>query len=280
MGPIPLPTDTTTSMSEYTPHRLLWLSYWGTIAEVTPLHPEQAYELLRKTLKVRRDFTEELSVVKLSLAQRTELLGPERAKVKPEELTAEESAKLAEAESQARLAQVRQLVGDSLDVMFFVIASNRLAIRSRLPTNRRHWFSFALHVAFLAVIAVLAISSFGTLIATWHLLGYPLLLHLTAAGAFVFLLLGFAALYIPQGRPAPDDQAISAHRWWLNRWSIWTLVLAGLVTAGTMFASMLPVLDTAGLLQAATLHRYAGLIVVVAAVTHAYNLVCVRIGWR
>jgi hypothetical protein len=160
--------------------------------------------------------------------------------------------------------------------LVYAIASNRRMV----VANRQHWFLLALYVAFLATIAVLAISSFGTLITSGHLLGYPLLLHLTAAGAFVFLLLGFAVFYIPQGIPTPNDAALNAHRWWLNRWSIWTMVLAGLVTAGTMFVSMFPLLDTKGLLETATLHRYAGLVVVVAAIIHVYSLACVRFRWR
>ncbi len=160
--------------------------------------------------------------------------------------------------------------------LIFVLATNR-----RLDNaGPRHWVSLALHLAFLSVMAVLAISSFGTLVTTGHLLGYPLLLHLMAAGAFVFLLLGFASVYLPQGTPQPNAPVMNAHRWWLNRWSVWAIVLGSLITAGTMFLSMFPILDTAGLLRAARLHRYAGLFTVVAAIVHAYSLICVRFRWR
>ena len=101
-----------------------------------------------------------------------------------------------------------------------------------------------------------------------------------AAGAFVFLLLVFALIYLPQGPPQPNATVMNAHQWWLNRWSVWALVLGSLVTAGAMFLSMLPVLDTAGLLQAARLHRYAGLFAVVAAIVHSYSLIYYRYRWR
>ncbi len=56
------------------------------------------------------------------------------------------------------------------------------------------------------------------------------------------------------------------------RLSAWLLILSSLVAAATMVISMLPVLDTQGLLQVATWHRWAGLVVVVSAVLHLLAL--------
>ena len=47
-----------------------------------------------------------------------------------------------------------------------------------------------------------------------------------------------------------------------------------------MFLSMLPILDTQGLIEMLAVHRYAGLVVVVAAVTHLYTLLMTRMGVR
>jgi hypothetical protein len=102
---------------QYTPHRVFWPSYWGTIQSdrVRVLNPEVTYELVRRELKVRRDFVEDLSEVKLSLKERTEVLGDEaRARLKPEDWTEEEQNKLAAAESAVRTKQIAERISASL----------------------------------------------------------------------------------------------------------------------------------------------------------------------
>lgn len=143
---------------------------------------------------------------------------------------------------------------------------------------RRNILSLAVYLVFLAVVVGLAVTSFGTIVQFGHMSGYALLLHVTGAGAFVFLLLAIAYLFLPRGdagRVSNNEQ-----RWWVSRWSAWALVIGGILAAGTMFLSMLPVLDTSGLLLAAELHRYAGLVVVAAAIIHLYALCCTRLGLR
>ncbi len=110
--------------------------------------------------------------------------------------------------------------------------------------------------------------------------GDALLAHLAAGGSFVFLLLAMAVLYLPHGITSDGTCGNTERRWWLARWSVTFVVFSGLVTAGAMFLSMLPILDTAGLVQAAALHGYSGLIVVIAAIFHAYAILCTRVGLR
>lgn len=129
VGPVNLPVDISRHDAElasdsnaasdervYTPHRMLWPSYWAAVkdGQVTALNPETVYELIRRPLKVRREFTEELADVKLSLSERRELLGEERARVKDEERTEEEQAKVTAAETVARRIQVGEQVSASL----------------------------------------------------------------------------------------------------------------------------------------------------------------------
>ncbi len=106
----------TSEQAKYTPQRLLWPSFWGTIeaGEVTPLNPQLAYELVRKPLKVRKDFTQELYEVSLSLSERKELLGDDRARVKDDQRTPEEQGKVASAEKAARAVQLEERVGGAL----------------------------------------------------------------------------------------------------------------------------------------------------------------------
>lgn len=148
----------------------------------------------------------------------------------------------------------------------------------RGPT--RHWLSWLVYGAYLFLIAVLAVTAFGSIVTSGHVSGYPLLFHVAASGGFVFLMVAIAFLYLPTGADEEDVRSGRQESWWAPRWSAWALVISSLVAAGTMLASMLPVLDTAGLLQMAMLHRYAGLAVVVSAIFHLYSLVCVHLGWR
>jgi hypothetical protein len=99
-----------TPTAKYTPQRLLWSSFWGTLeqGQVTPLNPEVAHELVRRPLKVRRDFTQELGDVSLSLTQRKAILGDDRARIKEEERTPQEQQKIREAESAARQEQINE----------------------------------------------------------------------------------------------------------------------------------------------------------------------------
>ncbi|MCA9133665.1 MAG: hypothetical protein KDA45_10940, partial [Planctomycetales bacterium] len=102
--------------TQYTPHRLMWPSYWGTLldGQVEVLQPEEVYEMIRRPLKVRRDFTEELAKVSLSLSQRKELLGEDRARVKDEQRTPEERQKVEAAEDEARQQQVEERLAAAL----------------------------------------------------------------------------------------------------------------------------------------------------------------------
>lgn len=124
VGPVPLHApsrageegEPASHPGPYMPHRMMWPSYWGIVTDgkVTPLNPEKVYELIRRPLRVRRDFTKELSEVRLSLSDRRELLGEDRARVDPDEWTDEEAAKIEQAEKAARDRQVAEHVSAAL----------------------------------------------------------------------------------------------------------------------------------------------------------------------
>ncbi len=157
-----------------------------------------------------------------------------------------------------------------------------VSVSKQHQTGDRHhrWYSVAVYFVFLATVAVLALSSFGALIRYGHLEGYPLMTHIAAAGAFVFLLLLVAFLYLPTGAANDQPGFTAGDRWWLSRWSAWGLIGSSLIAAGTMLLSMLPLFGTESLLLVAAVHRYAGLVVVVTAIFHFYSLICIRLGYR
>lgn len=157
-----------------------------------------------------------------------------------------------------------------------VLTTNRKA----RPGPARNWITRSVYGVYVVLIMALAVTGLGSIVRWGHMSGYALLLHVAAAGGFVFLMVAIAVLYLPATAEAVGSRDGQLDRWWAIRWSAWALVLSSLVTAGTMLVSMLPVLDTTGLLQMAMLHRYAGLAVVIAACVHLFSLTCVRLGWR
>lgn len=101
---------------QLTPHRMMWPSYWGlkTSDGIVPINPEQAYDIVRRPLGVRRQFAEEMAEVKISLSTRKELLGDDRARVKPEEWTVDEQKIMEEAEASEREIQINERMAEAL----------------------------------------------------------------------------------------------------------------------------------------------------------------------
>ena len=145
-------------------------------------------------------------------------------------------------------------------------------------TRSRNWLARLALPVFWALVLVLAATSFGAILIQGHMFGYTLLAHLSAAGAFVFVLLIVTPLSLFHG--SSGSRGMGANRWWLVRWSAWTMILSSVLTAATMFVSMLPILGTNELLEAIALHRFAGLLVVIASLVHVAALCCTRVGLR
>ena len=101
------------------PHRAVWPAFWGLLKgdSVTVIKPEEAYDKLRKTLRVRRDFSSEIVKVRLSSKDKAKVLGEERAKVSSSKLTEEEKAKLAELEKTMGQEAFRERLTDALKVL-------------------------------------------------------------------------------------------------------------------------------------------------------------------
>ena len=78
------------------PYRVMWPAFWGYAKgdEIRPIDPETAYKELRSSLRVRKNLREELMDPRISTSDKAKLLGEDRSRVKEEELTAEEQAKL------------------------------------------------------------------------------------------------------------------------------------------------------------------------------------------
>lgn len=105
--------------ARYAPHRMMWPSYWAVIenGEPTVLNPAAVYDVIRRPLKVRRNFQLELGGVRLSSSVLKELLGEDRYKTPAEERTPEENSKVAEAEAAALEEQVNERMAGALEAI-------------------------------------------------------------------------------------------------------------------------------------------------------------------
>ncbi|KAA1261071.1 hypothetical protein LF1_36150 [Rubripirellula obstinata] len=99
------------------PHKAMWPAYWGVLNgddSITPLNPDQVYDWTRKTLRVRRDFIDELMLPKLKSDQRKEVLGEERARVDSEEWNQQEQDLIGKRQQEIGQQNFREKVSASL----------------------------------------------------------------------------------------------------------------------------------------------------------------------
>ncbi|QDT12454.1 hypothetical protein [Planctomycetes bacterium K23_9] len=78
------------------PHRAVWPAYWATVVDgvAKPIAPEKVYDATRKSLRVRKDFVDELVLPKWSSKDLKEVLGDDRARIPSEEWSDDERQKL------------------------------------------------------------------------------------------------------------------------------------------------------------------------------------------
>lgn len=193
-----------------------------------------------------------------------------------------DGAPVADVSDRSFISMPALLAAVLLVVVAFILADALYAYFARRrgeATQRRGWLSWLIYLGFMGLVAVLGVTGFGSIVSVGFMSGDALLVHVVAAGAFTFLLVAIAWLFLP--RPARAGGSFQyEHRWWLARWSAWLLVFSCLAAAATMFLSMLPILDTVGLSQVVELHRYAGLAAIAAALLHAYALTATRLSLR
>ncbi len=118
------------SQALYTPHRMIWPAYWGAIQDgtVKPLEPESVYQMTRRTLKTKKDLSEEIGEVKPSLSDRKKILGDERAKAKETEWTAEEQAKIQRWIDEQGALQIDTRIAESLGEIQKAIPEGSVAV--------------------------------------------------------------------------------------------------------------------------------------------------------
>lgn len=101
------------------PHKGMWPAFWGHVQDgrVQPLNPETVHSLTRRSLRVRKDFVQEILQPKPKSSKLKELLGEERAKLDEQEWTEEEAAKVAAHVETEGLAEFEEKVAGALETL-------------------------------------------------------------------------------------------------------------------------------------------------------------------
>jgi hypothetical protein len=146
-------------------------------------------------------------------------------------------------------------------------------------------------------VGVLAVTSFYSVLSHGAMHGWFLLLHVMAAGMFVGVLMCMAIMWAAACRfgntqnatsqststslnskaGEVDYESLPGERFTgLTKFAFWLILISGIVTAGTMLLSMLPLFGTDEMQDLITAHRYAGLLLVIATMFHAYLAIMAR----
>jgi hypothetical protein len=151
--------------------------------------------------------------------------------------------------------------------------------------SRWNWWEKLLYLATLLSVAALGITSFGAMMRLGALAGWPLFAHMFGAGALVAILPLLALTWCEAnrfGETPPSERArdYKPRFYWFAKAMFWTIVAGGFVVTMTMLLSMLPLFGTDGLETLLVIHRYAGLVVVIATIFHLYSVLRHRLGAR
>lgn len=141
------------------------------------------------------------------------------------------------------------------------------------------------YLATIGSIAVLGVTAFFAVIRFGALEGWVLFAHMFGAGAFVVVLPVLAITWCEANRfgfgCASEEEETPAPRFfWVPKVMFWLILMSGLAVTGTMLLSMLPLFGTDGQHCLLDIHRYSGLVVVVAIVVHFYTVMLQRFKLR
>ena len=132
---------------------------------------------------------------------------------------------------------------------------------------------------------VLGFSAFVAMTRFGVLDGWFLYVHMFGAGALVAVLPLLAVTWSEANQfcvePAADGMVAGGQQFfWLPKVMFWALLVGGFFVSGTMLLSMLPLFGSDALHKLLDVHRYSGLLAVVAMVLHVYGVSLQRAGLR
>ena len=169
-------------------------------------------------------------------------------------------------------------------VIMALCAAGSMIFR-RGPSAPAKWnlWDMLIYLGTLGSVALLGMTSFVAVMRHGELGGWPLFMHMFAAGAFTVVLpllaLSWAdANCLRLGHATPE--APGPKFYWLPKLMFWLILPGGLIVTTTMLLSMLPIFGSDDLLTLLDVHRWSGLAVVVATALHLYSVIAGRFGLR
>ena len=157
--------------------------------------------------------------------------------------------------------------------------------RAAKPRKRFNIWEKLVYLGALVSVAVLGITSFFTVLRFGGMHGWWLFAHMFGAGALTGVLPLLALTWCGANRfermtRQQRDEAVWPRFFWIPRVMFWLFLLAGFTVLITMLVSMLPLFGTDGLNVLLDIHRYAGLLAVVALFIHFYCVLLQRVQLR
>lgn len=160
-----------------------------------------------------------------------------------------------------------------------------LGRRSMPAKSRWNLWEKLVYLATVGSIALLGVTAFFAVMRSGALEGWMLFAHMFGAGAFVVILPVLAITWCEANRfggrrDSEEDETTAPRFFWVPKVMFWIVLTSGLAVTGTMLLSMLPLFGTDGQHCLLDIHRYSGLVVVVAIIVHFYTIMLQRFGLR
>ena len=187
-------------------------------------------------------------------------------------------------------AIIAALIATAVALLLHLLIS--LAKGHRPARPRWHLITKLIYIGAIGSVLILGATSFISVLSHGAMHGWFLFAHLFGAGAFVVFLMLIAFMWavpckLGAGADASaidihsaatvDHDGPSATRFHcITKLAFWLILVSGVVTAGTMLLSMLPILGTQDMNQVMNVHRYAGLVLVIATIVHLYTVVLAK----
>jgi hypothetical protein len=155
--------------------------------------------------------------------------------------------------------------------------------RSGVTIRRWSVLELLVYAVFVITTALLGVTAIWSMAAAGMMRGWFLWLHLSAAGAFVVVLAIMAVMWCAAGSAGNGEHVKPGKpvRFTpLGRACFWVILASGWVAMATILVNMWAYLGTHNQDRTVAIHRWAGLVLVVAAVLHLYSLLTARLGRR
>jgi hypothetical protein len=145
--------------------------------------------------------------------------------------------------------------------------------RRMLVGARTHAIERLIYLVFLIAVLLMALSSFGMILAGQSMHGWMLILHMSVAGLFAVALTALALLWAEQASFTRDP---AARFYTGEKVAFWLTVAAGFSTILSAMLGMMSWFGTVGQSVLLDIHRYSALVLLITVIFQGYRLLVGR----